>query len=148
MKNSNFFIAVILLFSISGQAFEKKTIFIGSKKLIVEVAETEAEMEQGLMYRKSLADGYGMLFIFDSERILSFWMKNTLIPLTIGFFDSNKKLLETIDMEPASPMDMTPKVYESSKPAKYAVEVPQGWFKKSKIKNGDKLKIETGLKSK
>ncbi|MBK9293647.1 MAG: DUF192 domain-containing protein [Oligoflexia bacterium] len=139
---------IIFIFSLSALSFETKTVLIDGKVLKVEVAQTEEEHERGLMGRKSLANGHGMLFIFREERILSFWMKNTLIPLSIGFFDSQKKLINIHDMEPASPMDLSPKTYESTAEAKYAIEVPKGWFKKNKIKPGAVFKINSGPKPK
>lgn len=124
----------------SQAVFQKKQIKIGSHKIIVEIAETEEQRSQGLMFRKELSSGSGMLFIFEEERPRSFWMKNTFVPLSIGYFDKNRKLLETYDMEPVvSEMDINPKVYPSKKKAQYALEVPMGWFKKNKIKIGTKF---------
>ena len=117
-------------------SFEVKTLKIGAQTLKVEVADNDQERSQGLMKRTELKEGRGMLFIFPQEQPLGFWMKNTLIPLTIGYFDKEKKLFQTTDMTPASPMDTYPPSYHSSKPAMYALEVPTGWFAKHKIANG------------
>lgn len=76
-------------------------------------------------------------------------MKNTFIPLSIGFFNSKKVLVDIQDMEPAkSEMDQNPKSYLSRSPAQYALEVNQGWFQKNKIKLGDRFELvgETGPK--
>ncbi len=84
-----------------------------------------------------------MLFMFMGEQYLSFWMKNTLIPLSIGYFDKNKKLIEVKDMEPVlGPVrdDQLPN-YPSSKPAMFAIEVPKGWFAKKKIKPNDTFTV-------
>lgn len=119
--------------------FLHKNIVVGKVKLNVEIADTDALRSQGLMHRQKMANDHGMLFIFDKEKILSFWMKNTFIPLSIGYFDSNRKLLEIIDMKPmTSVMDRKTPLYRSRKPAKYALEVNQGWFKKHKIGPGTK----------
>lgn len=116
--------------------FEEKKIKIGSQVIDVEIADDNIKRSLGLMNRTSLKDGRGMLFIFDEEQTLSFWMKNTLIPLSIGYFDQNRKLFQILDMKPASPMEVRPKSYPSSRPGKYALEVPVGWFARNKIKPG------------
>ncbi|MDR2784773.1 MAG: DUF192 domain-containing protein [Treponema sp.] len=99
-----------------------------------EVARTGAERETGLMFRRSLADGEGMLFVFERDQMLSFWMKNTLIPLSIAYIAYNGRILEIHDMKP---QDLTP--IRSGRSARYALEVPQGWFEKAGIRPGDTL---------
>ena len=94
------------------------------------------------MFRKELAMGTGMLFIYPEEKTLSFWMKNTLIPLSIGFFNKDGLLVDMQDMQPASMAEKNIQIYKSNGLAKYALEVPLGWFKKTKIKIGDRLKKE------
>lgn len=135
-----------ILFCVStSQALETKTlVFSTGKKIKVEIATTAEEKSKGLMYRKSLPADTGMLFIFPIEQVLSFWMKNTYIPLTIAFFDTKMKLLETKDMEPhLGPVsdDKLPH-YESARPAKYALEMPVGWFAKNKIKPGVTFRLQ------
>ena len=123
--------------------FPKQKMKLGKKTLVVEVATTEQQHAQGLMHRKEVPDGTGMLFIFDSEQPMEFWMKNTFVPLTIGFFDKKKKLVETIDMEPVkSEMEQNPPRYKGTKKAMYALEVRQGWFKKNKIDLKTKFKLK------
>jgi uncharacterized membrane protein (UPF0127 family) len=80
-----------------------------------------------------------MLFTFPAERKLAFWMKNTRLPLTVGYFDKNKRLIDTYDMEPMNEK----KLYRSSKDSLYALETNQGWFKKNKIKPGCKFELVT-----
>lgn len=123
--------------------FTKKTLILGKQTLKVEVADTEEKSAQGLMFRKHLPEGEGMIFVFDEEQPRSFWMKNTFIPLSIGFFDSQKKLVEYFDMEPTkSEMDLQPPSYHSKKAAKYALEVPKGWFQKHKIPLGTSFELK------
>lgn len=126
-------------------AIDKKTlIFSSGTKIQVEVATTTEEKAKGLMFRKSLAANSGMLFVFPNEQKLSFWMKNTYVPLTIGFFDAKMKLLETKDMQPhlgPVPDDKLPH-YESEHLAKYALEMPLGWFVKNKIKPGTTFSLK------
>lgn len=107
----------------------------GRTALRVEVAETQNEREKGLMFRYSLPADSGMLFVFDREQELSFWMKNTFIPLDIAYLSSNGVINEIYRMEP---LDYSI-LYPSKKPAKYALEVNAGWFKKNGIKPGMKL---------
>jgi uncharacterized membrane protein (UPF0127 family) len=119
--------------------FEKKYIKIGNKRLKVEVAKTFQQQQQGLMHRTELGENEGMIFVFDSEDYRSFWMKNTLIDLSIGYFNKNFELVEVIDMKATTIMDVNPPSYPTSKKAQYAVEVNKGWFTKNKIKLGHKL---------
>ena len=102
----------------------------------VEIARTDEERGRGLMFRKSLPDGEGMLFIFEREQQLFFWMKNTLIPLSIAYIASNGRIVEIKDMRPLDESSVP-----SSVPVRYALEVPQGWFNRAGIKPGDKLVI-------
>ena len=120
---------------------EKRSLTIGTQKLEVEIADNNEKRSHGLMFRKELKDGKGMIFIFENEQPLNFWMKNTLIPLSIGYFDKDKKLVDILDMQPASPMDVQPLTYPSTRPAKYALEVPLGWYAKHKIKPGTKFTL-------
>lgn len=122
--------------------FKVQKIKIGSQILDVEIADDNPKRSLGLMNRKELKEGKGMLFIFDQEQMLSFWMKNTLIPLSIGYFDQNKKLFQILDMKPASPMEVHPPNYPSSRPGKFALEVPIGWFNRHNIKPGATFSFE------
>ena len=124
---------------------------IGHKVIQAEIADTEEKRKRGLMYRKSLPKDQGMLFVFPSSEPLSFWMKNTYIPLSIGFFNSKKELLEVQEMQPESILLKEPRrTYKSRLPAKYALEMNKGWFSKNKIKPGVKFKYleETSTKTK
>lgn len=125
----------------------QKILKIGGQTLKVEIADTPERQEAGLMFRKSLKEGEGMLFIFPNEQPRAFWMKNTFIDLAIGYFDGKKTLIDIQEMKAAgSLMDDRPPNYPSSGPAKYALEVPKEWFKKHHVKVGMKMKLEgTGL---
>jgi uncharacterized membrane protein (UPF0127 family) len=105
--------------------------------LQAEVARSDEEKQQGLMHRKSLADGWGMLFVFDRDQIMSFWMKNTLIPLSIAYIKSDGSILEIWDMRP---LDESP--IRSSRGVRYALEAPQGWFERMGIGAGDCLLLD------
>ncbi|MDR2476486.1 MAG: DUF192 domain-containing protein [Treponema sp.] len=102
----------------------------------VELARTAEERSQGLMYRKGLPDGEGMLFIFEKDDTLSFWMKNTIIPLSIAFIASDGRIVEIKDMRPGGLNSV-----KSSRSVRYALEVPHGWFDRAGIKTGDVVKL-------
>lgn len=97
-----------------------------------EIARKEEERNFGFMERKVIPDGTGMIFIFEQDQILSFWMKNTPHPLSIAYIDSKGKIRNIYDMTPYSLANIT-----STSSVRYALEVPQGWFKKQGIKEGD-----------
>lgn len=123
--------------------FSKKKIQIGKKSLEVEVeiADTDQLQAQGLMFRKKMDADSGMLFVFDDEQTRSFWMKNTLIDLSIGYFNKDKKLIDIQDMAATSSiMQQSLPTYVSKSPAMYALEMNKGWYKKNKIKVGASFK--------
>ena len=97
-----------------------------------ELAITPDERSHGFMERKNIPDGTGMIFIFEKDQILSFWMKNTPHPLSIAYIDSRGKIRNIYDMTPFS---LTP--IKSTSSVRYALEVPQGWYKENNINVGD-----------
>lgn len=126
----------------SGTQFKTSKLKIGGQVLTVELAETTQQQGLGLMFRKKMPEDKGMLFIFPDTQMRSFWMKNTFLALSIGFFDQEKKLIDIQDMSPAkSEMQTDFPTYQSTAPAKYALEVNQGWFTKHKIKVGDRFEL-------
>ncbi|GAB1433251.1 hypothetical protein MASR2M29_18760 [Spirochaetota bacterium] len=109
-------------------------------KITVELAVSENEQMTGLMHRAELPDGRGMLFVYDSDRQMSFWMKNTLIPLSIAYIGADGTIKEIYDMEPLS-LDAV----SSQRHVRYALEVPKAWFKNNGILPGDKFNIPEAL---
>jgi uncharacterized membrane protein (UPF0127 family) len=109
----------------------------GNAMLWVEVVQSEEARARGLMYRKELPTDQGMLFVFDYPQHLSFWMKNTYIPLDIAFVAADGRILNILQMKP---LDEGPR-YESNGPAVYAIETNTGWFQKNGVKAGDKVKF-------
>lgn len=105
-------------------------------ELEVEIADNDAERERGLMERTALAENAGMLFVFDREQRLSFWMKNTLIPLSVAYIASDGRIVDIQDMQPH---DETP--HPSAGPARYALEVNQGFFGEHGIGVGDMVEL-------
>ena len=102
-----------------------------------ELAITPEERSHGFMERKTIPDGTGMIFIFEKDQILSFWMKNTPHPLSIAFIDSKGKIRNIYDMKPFSLESI-----ESTVSVRYALEVPQGWFAKNNINIGDSVSLD------
>ena len=127
-----FFISI----SYANDKEECKSISIGKVDLCVELALTKAEKAKGLMYRRKLTDIDGMLFIWKKEEKRCMWMKNTFIPLDLGFFREDMSLIEMKNLFPKSTKSVC-----SSEPAKYALELPKDWFSKNKIRNNAKLSL-------
>ena len=111
-----------------------------SVRIQVEVADDPAERRQGLMHREELPEGTGMLFVVEQERPLSFWMKNTLIPLDILFFDDEGAFISHESMQPCEE-EPCPR-YQSQAPGKYALEVPLGTAESLNIRQGWRLLLE------
>ncbi len=103
----------------------------------VEYADTPAERQLGLMYRRSLCENCGMLFRFDTSRIGSIWMKNTYIPLDLAYISEDG---EIIDIRQLQPLDLTP--VTSSQKVRFALEMNKGWFANKDIREGDFVKIK------
>jgi uncharacterized membrane protein (UPF0127 family) len=87
------------------------------------------------MFRESLAPDSGMLFVFDTVEYERFWMKNTLIPLSIAFITRDSLITDVMQM---APLDTTTP-YVSSQPVLYALEMNSGWFQSRGIKPGDTI---------
>lgn len=135
--------AVLLFFIIScAEKLETKKLTIGKADgtkvtVVAEMARTADEREHGFMERKHIPDGTGMLFLFDGDQILSFWMKNTSTPLSIAYIDSTGKIRDIFDMTPFSLENI-----DSTVRVRYALEVPQGWFHHTGIQVGDTLVMD------
>ena len=110
------------------------SISIEKVNLCVELAISQREKSKGLMYRKDLSNSDGMLFIWKNTGKRCMWMKNTYISLDLGFFREDMTLIEVKNLFPRSLDSIC-----SSEPAKYALELPKGWFSSHNIKNNSKL---------
>jgi len=99
-----------------------------------EVANTEATRRDGLMFRKELPGNDGMLFVFEQPDVQCFWMRNTLLPLSIAFIADDGTIVNIEDMAP-----QTEDPHCAKKPVRYALEMAQGWFEQHGIKAGKKL---------
>lgn len=133
----------LLILSLSGCHQNQHKVTINDIEFYVELADDDNERAMGLMYREQMADEEGMLFIFPNSQYRAFWMKNTLIPLDILYFDQNKKLINISENTPPCKNTTTrcPN-YPSKKPAKYVLEINAGLSKKHGFSAGDELLIE------
>jgi uncharacterized membrane protein (UPF0127 family) len=107
----------------------------GMHVIQAEVAQGPQEQTMGLMHRQTMRINEGMLFIYDNPRILCFWMRNTLLPLTVAFIADDGSIVNLKDMQPK-----TEHSHCSAKPVRYALEMNQGWFSDRGLKPGFKLR--------
>ena len=122
--------------TISEPPFKKEgelTFLKNQKKLTIEIADNEAETTQGLMYRRSMPDSCGMIFIFPDSQPRSFWMKNTYLPLDILYLDESKKIV-TIQ---ANRTPFSEEAIPSFENAKFVLEVNAGYCRRKGIEKGD-----------
>jgi uncharacterized protein len=111
----------------------------GARLVHVEVAQTPEQISRGLMYRQSLDHDAGMIFLFFEPSREGFWMKNTLIPLSIAFFDQRGRILEIMDMEPCRKEPC--RLYSPGVPYSGALEVNQGAFAQWGVREGDFIRM-------
>jgi len=120
-------------------------IYQGARRLAtldVEIVRTPEARSRGLMYRTALPEHAGMLFVFEADGRWGFWMKNTLIPLSIGFIDRTWRLLEVLDMNVApDPANGPFEIYQPRQTYRYALEVNQGFFTRRGIVPGARLQL-------
>ncbi len=115
-----------------------EAVAVGDKCVVrVEVADEPLERHLGLMYRRRLPEGHGMLFVFEYSKPLVFWMKNTYIPLDIAFIDDKMRIC---NIETMKPLDDTLR-YRSRRPCRYALEVPAGYFERHGVRAGDRVEF-------
>ena len=118
----------------TGMNFPVTTLKAGKHLIRAEVASTEAQREQGLMFRRELPKNNGMLFVFDRPARSCMWMKNTALPLSVAFIDANGTILNIEKMEP-----FTLDSHCSKGWIRYALEMNKNWFAKNGIKSGSKI---------
>jgi uncharacterized membrane protein (UPF0127 family) len=106
----------------------------GMHLITAEVAKTPQQRAIGLMHRERMGANEGMLFIFEQPSVQCFWMKNTLLPLSIAFLADDGRVVKIDEMQPQSLQE-----HCSGEPARYALEMNQGWFEKRGVKAGDHI---------
>lgn len=131
------FLLVVMNLSLSEVKFIKITLPNGFK-VTAELAITEEQRQQGLMFRKGMKEDQGMLFVFEEEDYYSFWMKNTYFPLDMLWLDSNRFIVHIEENVPPCPAEPCPS-YEPARPARYVLELVSGSVKKHGLKIGDRL---------
>jgi len=107
----------------------------GMHLIRAELADSMGTRMEGLMHRKSMPQGSGMVFVFDETATHCMWMKNTLIPLSVAFIDDAGAIINIADMQPHSEQS-----HCAARPARYALEMNRGWFAQRGIKPGAKLR--------
>lgn len=118
---------------------------LAGKRYAVEIADTDEERAQGLMFRDELPAGRGMLFIHDRQEPLAYWMKNTRIPLDILYFDEQRRLVsQQRDVPPCALGDRCPP-YPSNAPARYVLELNAGEAAALGLKDGETLRLGPGI---
>jgi uncharacterized membrane protein (UPF0127 family) len=105
---------------------------VNQNKILVEVANTESTRMAGLMFRRDLGSDVGMLFVFSDSQQRAFWMKNTLIPLSIAYMNEKGIVENILEMPP-----QTEQSFMSAGSAQFALEMNAGWFAKHGVKPGD-----------
>lgn len=116
------------------------TLMVAGDTLFVDILTTEEERALGLMFRTELPENHGALFVFAYPQRLSFWMKNTYIPLDLAFLDESGVIVE---IHPLRPLDETP--VTSSLPVPFALEVNRGYFRKRGVGVGDTIRLPSWL---
>lgn len=107
----------------------------GMHVIRAEVAQTPAQQATGMMFRKEMGPNEGMLFVNAQAEVRCFWMRNTLLPLSIAFIDDDGRIVNIADMQPQSDAS-----HCSAKPVRFALEMRQGWFAKRGIAAGARLR--------
>lgn len=115
----------------------RRNILVGGIPMTVEINDSPVKRTRGLMFRDRLDWNEGMLFVFEREDTLSFWMRNTSIPLSIAFVNKEGVIIDIQDMRP---FDQT--AHKSRGSALYALEVNKGWFETNGVEAGDSIFVQ------
>jgi hypothetical protein len=137
MKRIPFVLAALAVSAAAQQGPQKLpaiTLNAGIHNIRAEVAQTPDERATGLMFRREMAQQDGMLFVFEEPATQCFWMKNTLLPLSVAFVGDDGTIVNLDDMKP-----QTLDSHCSAKPVRYVLEMNVGWFAKRGLKAGTKL---------
>lgn len=135
------FLSIILILSLSAGCASQPQAVINRNAVVLEIADTPDERMTGLMHREELAEGCGMLFVFDEDKMQGFWMKNTQIPLDIIFIDEDATITKIFEAEPCR---QDPCATYNAR-GKYVLEVNRGYSKAHNISVGDRVVLK-GIK--
>ena len=130
-----FALSILLCLAAAARAqLPEVSLSVNGHKLTAEVANSDVTRTQGLMHRRMLPENRGMLFVFDSSALHAMWMMNTYIPLSVAFLDESGVIINIEDMKPH-----TQDTHPAAKPAKFALEMNRGWFRKRGVKPGARI---------
>lgn len=115
-------------------------LWLGSQEMEAEVARTAVEIQTGMMFRTNMAENAGMLFVFAQPLKVSFYMRNTKVPLSAAYLDPDGVILDLVELKP---LDETP-VYASSDRVQFVLEANQGWFARNGITTGAVVRTQYG----
>jgi uncharacterized membrane protein (UPF0127 family) len=136
------FLALIAVLSLTACSpkLQRIVVTIGGERFELEVARTEEQKRQGLMNRKSLGPREGMIFVYESDQHLAFWMKNTSIPLTLAFLSKDGEILQIEELKPLSLKSVV-----SERAARYAVELPKGALEQLGVGIGERIGLPSEM---
>lgn len=103
--------------------------------IVAEVARTPLQQQTGMMFRTEMGPNEGMLFVFDEVAPRCFWMKNTLLPLSIAYIADDGSIVNVAEMKPRSEQS-----HCSEKPVRFALEMNAGWFARKGLLSGSKIR--------
>ncbi|MDX1555797.1 MAG: DUF192 domain-containing protein [Xanthomonadales bacterium] len=132
---------LLVTFVCAGCVAQEPYVRLNGQKFTVEIAETSDKQQLGLMFRDSMPEDHGMLFIFPTEAMRSFWMKNTRIPLDIFYFDADFRLVSVVKGARPCRTQQCP-AYPSKGPAKYVLELNAGLAEQLGTEPGDPLEFK------
>jgi uncharacterized membrane protein (UPF0127 family) len=130
-----FFLLAVSLAVVARAELPVVQLVTGMHLIRAELADSMGTRMEGLMYRKSMPQGSGMVFVFDETATHCMWMKNTLIPLSVAFIDDSGEIINIADMQPQSEQS-----HCAARPARYALEMNKGWFAQRGVKPGAQLR--------
>jgi uncharacterized membrane protein (UPF0127 family) len=136
-----FLLTLLLSLPAAAQDIPVVQLNAGMHLIRAEVAADFNTRARGLMFRASMPQNVGMLFLFDEAGAQCMWMKNTLLPLSVAFIDDAGNIINIADMQP-----QTENSHCASRPARYALEMNKGWFAAKGIKPGSRIGGIPGLK--
>ncbi len=123
----------------AGIRFQTVDLLLGGHLVSAEIAKTEPQRELGLSGRTKLAPGTGMLFVFDSQEVQYFWMKETHFDLDLALFDDQLQLIEITELQA-----LDERIYTSRLPTRAVLELPRGWLESHRIALGARLRRSDG----
>ena len=142
MKRSFYVVVAGVLLSVgsvlscSSGLEERIEVLIGGESFRLEVARSPEQKQQGLMNRRSLGDREGMIFVYESDQHLAFWMKNTTIPLTLAFLSKDGEIMQIEQLKPLSLKSVV-----SERAVRYGLELPAGVLEELGVRVGDRVRL-------